>query len=406
MNNQQSQPGVDLVQPGVDLEEGRQVSEVAADIAIVGGGIAGCWLLRLLSNSGYRVILFEQEELGCDQTLASQGMIHGGLKYALGGTLNGSSEAIAGMPRRWRRCLAGDDDVDLQGLPLLADTYHMFAQRSTLGRLTTFFASKALRGRVSRLDSEQWPSEFTGFNGVVYDLNDFVVDVPALLSHLVSGLEHCTYRQRIDANNLMATPNGYQVKAGDTTYNVGTLVSCAGNGSRELINTLGLNDLQTQSRPLKQVVVRPKHGVKLNAHCVTGVTSNEPRLTITSYGQGTDLVWYVGGLLATTGVDRSDAEQIAFARRELAHCVPWLDWTGADYSTLDVDRAEPYQGGGVRPDEAYVTKIGNFIQCFPTKLTLAPDLGDRVLSELPPASTNLPSLPPNQQTVDVGHFRW
>ena len=127
---------------------------IDVDIAIIGGGIAGCWLLRLLTEKGYRAVLFEADQLGCDQTLASQGMIHGGLKYALSGRLTGASEAIAGMPARWRRCLAGQDTIDLSGVPLLADTYHMFAQRTTLGRPTSFFASKALRGRVNRLEPD------------------------------------------------------------------------------------------------------------------------------------------------------------------------------------------------------------------------------------------------------------
>ena len=58
------------------------------DVAIIGGGIAGTWLLRLLSQKGYNAILLEQNELGCGQTLASQGMVHGGLKYALTGLLS------------------------------------------------------------------------------------------------------------------------------------------------------------------------------------------------------------------------------------------------------------------------------------------------------------------------------
>ena len=49
-------------------------------------------------------MLLERDSLGGEQTLASQGMIHGGLKYALGGTLTRSSEAIANMPERWRAC--------------------------------------------------------------------------------------------------------------------------------------------------------------------------------------------------------------------------------------------------------------------------------------------------------------
>ena len=72
--------------------------QLHTDIAIIGGGIAGLWTLDQLRNRGYSAVLFEQEALGSHQTMASQGMIHGGIKYALGGALSGSSEAISQMP--------------------------------------------------------------------------------------------------------------------------------------------------------------------------------------------------------------------------------------------------------------------------------------------------------------------
>ena len=103
---------------------------IEIDAAIVGGGIAGTWLLNLLSAKGYQVVLLERDAIGADQTLASQGMIHGGLKYALAGALTGASEAIADMPARWRSCLAGNDDVDLREVTLLSDTYYMFADNA------------------------------------------------------------------------------------------------------------------------------------------------------------------------------------------------------------------------------------------------------------------------------------
>lgn len=388
-------------QSSLDPNQGTDV-----DVAIVGGGIAGCWLLRLLHQNGYRTVLFEADELGCAQTLASQGMIHGGLKYALGGALTGASEAIAGMPDRWRKCLAGKDPVDLSGVPLLADTYHMFAEQSTRGRLTTFLASKALRGRVTRLAPADCPAAFAGFEGIVYDLNDFVMDIPALLQRLTQGLEPLTYRARIDPKNITPSPEGFTVKTANKTLRARTLISCAGNGSNGLIEGLDLAQREIQHRPLKQVIVRPRHGVRMNAHCVTGIVSNEPRLTITSYGTGDKLVWYVGGLIAETGIDRSDDSQIDFARAELTTCIPWLDWTGAEYATLDVDRAEPFQQTGLKPDEAFVEQKDNFMQCFPIKLTLAPDLGDRVLERLPPPSGFTSPMPDSPNPAAVGHFRW
>jgi len=47
--------------------------QLSCDVAIVGGGVAGLWLLNLLSQRGYNVLLFEAEALGNAQSIASQG---------------------------------------------------------------------------------------------------------------------------------------------------------------------------------------------------------------------------------------------------------------------------------------------------------------------------------------------
>ena len=358
---------------------------VDVDAAIVGGGIAGAWLFRSLRDRGYRVVLLEADALGCGQTLASQGMVHGGLKYALGGKVTGASEAIADMPSRWRTCLgeiqhaSGPGDVDLTGTPLLAERYYMFAGAGSIGRLTTFFASRALRGRIEKIAPTDWPRAFAGFDGTVYGLNDFVLDTHALLARLVAGGEDDVLALRLGADNVRTTETGYAIELEDATLHARRLISCAGVGSEALHRVLGIDDIPVQRRPLKQVVVRPRHDTRLYAHCLTGVRKNEPRLTITAHDSDRGLVWYLGGQIATEGVARSDDAQIDLAARELAACVPWLDWTGAEFDVLDVDRAEPKTDGGRRPDEAYVAASGDFIQCFPTKLSLAPDLADKVL---------------------------
>ena len=122
------------------------------DSVIIGGGIAGAWLLRLLTQKGYNTILLEQDSLGSGQTLSSQGMIHGGLKYALSGLLSKESEAISKMPRRWTECLTSKKgEIDLRGVSILSKDYYMFGD-GQIGKLASFFASKALRGRIQKLD--------------------------------------------------------------------------------------------------------------------------------------------------------------------------------------------------------------------------------------------------------------
>ncbi len=374
------------------------------DLAIVGGGIAGVWLLNLLSSRGYNAVLLETEALGCDQTLASQGMIHGGLKYALAGALNPASEAIAAMPQRWRACLDGNGEIDLSGLPLLSECYYMFAEGSALGKLTSFFAAKALRGRIEALKKPHWPGAFNGFDGVVYALNDFVVDTAELLERLAAPFADRVLKLACDAGTVSRTTDGFAIELDDALVHVDHLVSCAGNGSAALLKLLHVG-IKMQQRPLKQVIVRPTHATELFAHCLTGVSNNEPRLTITTHTSADHTVWYLGGRLATTGVARSDAEQIEFARQELEACVPWLYWQDASFEALTVNRAEPYSKQRLRPDAAYAEREGCFVQCFPTKLTLAPDLGDKVLALLEPPKRD-DAFTTQHARADLGKAPW
>ncbi|HEY5645099.1 MAG TPA: FAD-dependent oxidoreductase [Pseudomonadales bacterium] len=372
---------------------------IQLDALIVGGGVAGLWIANLLHRHHYATALLEADSLGCAQTLGSQGMIHGGLKYALGGRLTSASEAIAGMPSRWRGCLAGQGEVDLTGLEPLAERYYLFAASGTLGRLTTFFASRALRARIARVPRDRFPQALEALEGVVYELDDFVLDTPSLVNRLREPIADRVFRHRLRSGELTRSHAGWRCRpaGSDREIHAARLILCAGAGNGDLIAGLGLAGPVMQLRPLKQVVARHPALQPLYAHCLTGITHPEPRLTITAHPDPkhpSGWLWYLGGQLATDGADRSDDEQIAAARLELARCAPWLDWGGAELFCLPWDRAEPAQVGGRRPDEAFVAQHEDVVVCWPTKLSLAPDLGDKVLGTLGPARSAVVPAPP------------
>ncbi len=377
------------------------------DAAIVGGGIAGLWLANLLHVRGYRAVVLEADGIGGSQTLASQGMIHGGLKYALSGNLTGASEAIAGMPERWRRCLDGRDDVDLAGLAPLSDRYYMFAGSTALGRLTSFFASRSLRGRIRRLERPDYPLALAdpGFHGVVYELNDFVLDTPALLATLLRPVADRVYRHRLLPEEVTQTDAGCELHLPGTRLRARRLILTAGAGTGPLLAHLGIESPRMQLRPLHQVLVRHDYPHPLYAHCLTGIRRPEPRLTITSHRDGDGWLWYLGGQIAGDGVAMTGADLAAHARRELAACLPWIPWERAEMSTLRVDRAEPEQTGGRRPDEAFAAAVGPTVVAWPTKLSLVPDLGDKVLALLAPPE---PGPPPRLALprADLGRAPW
>ena len=132
----------------------------STDIVIFGGGVAGLWLLNRLRQAGYNALLLESETLGGGQTLASQGIIHGGLKYALGGVLTGASQAIAEMPARWRAALRGEGDLDLSAVKTLSDHYYMWSNAGLRSRFKTFLGSKSLRGRIDAVPPAEYPAFF------------------------------------------------------------------------------------------------------------------------------------------------------------------------------------------------------------------------------------------------------
>ncbi len=399
--------------------EAQPVQQVQVDVGIIGGGIAGLWLLNALQRQGYQCVLLEAGHLGGGQTLASQGMIHGGLKYALGGSLTSAAQAIAEMPSRWRRCLAGDlqapGDVDLQGAKVLSEAYYLWSSAALRGRLGSFLASKVLRGRVTRLPATAYPAllQTSAFRGHVYQLQDLVLDVPALLARLAAPQQQRIWQWPVTPANLV-THNGKLTALTSATVRLeaGTWLCCAGAGNEALLGhlqTQGLALPAMQRRPLHQVLVRHPGLIPFYAHYISHLTRPEPKLTVTSHPHPDGgWTWYLGGQLATEGVARDRQAQIEAARTLLAQCLPWLDWQQAQFDSLRIDRAEPRQAQGQRPDQAFAQRAGNVLACWPTKLSLAPDLADQVLAllaDFKPSSTT-PTMPANIQPAQVGQLPW
>ena len=373
-------------------------SVISTDVLIVGAGVAGLWLNARLRRQGFSTIVVERESLGGGQSVKSQGIIHGGAKYALHGALTGASEAIADMPRRWREALAGDGELDLSGVRLLSEAHYLWSPGTLAGNLTSFFASKAVRGRVDQVKGDQLPPALQDprFKGKVYRLAELVVDVPSLIERLaeLAGdglLAGQVIEPLFDNDELIGLRvDGLEIHAQ-------RIVFSAGGGNAELLASVGISVPAQQLRPLHMVLVKGPTLKPLYAHCLGG--GPKPRITVTTHPAANgEWVWYLGGDIAEAdGVAREPAEQIAVAKKELGNLLPWVDLSQAQWATLRVNRAEPAQSGLVRPDNAFLADQGRLLAGWPTKLALAPDFSDRVLQALEqdgikPGDT--PALPP------------
>lgn len=356
--------------------------KVNVDIAIIGGGIAGLWTLNQLRNRGYSAVLFEQEALGSYQTMGSQGMIHGGIKYALSGALSGGSEAIAAMPDTWRACLRGEGKVDISGCRVLSEDFYLWSSGGLQSRLTSFFASKMLRGRVEKLPTTDYPAPFRhpDFRGQVYRLVDLVLDMPSLVETLARRQQGYIFRIDWQHASLHNDNRQATLELPGCTVVPRRLLLTAGTGNESLITRLDGSKPEMQRRPLQQVLLKHQYPEPLYAHCMGSNPS--PRLTISSHhtsdGQP---VWYLGGDLATEGREESADELIGRAKSELGDLLPWIDFGTCEWQTLKLDRAEPRQSVLIRPDRAYVGEVDsvdNALAAWPTKLTLSPDLADEI----------------------------
>ena len=355
------------------------------DCLIIGGGIAGLWTLSILRKAGFNARLVENHEVGGGQSIASQGIIHGGTKYALGGKLGDSARAIGDMPAIWNACLKGDGEIDLSNVEVHTRAQLMWSTRSVASKVAGFFADKLMQSRMQKLDKQRLPEPFDNpaFQGDVYQLNEPVLNTASLMSALFKQLEQ--YCLAGTARLNPTEPNSVEIAHPEQTdevlkLHIQQLILSAGEGNEKLLEQLQFSKPVMQRRPIHMVVVRSRSLPSIFAHCLGAGTT--PRLTITTTTDNGYTFWYIGGGIAETGVTRQADEQIQACRNELQSVLPWLDFTQCQWSTLLIDRAEISTVGNKRPDSSFVGTEKNVMTVWPTKLAFAPKVAASVLEKL------------------------
>ncbi|HCS24028.1 MAG TPA: FAD-binding oxidoreductase, partial [Rhodospirillaceae bacterium] len=156
-------------------------------------GIAGLWLANTLLRAGYNVILFEKDTLGGRQTLASQGMIHGGQKYTLEGAVTQHASSIARMPERWEACLGGYGEIDLTSVKFLSESQIMWPAGSLLSDVAVFGAAQLVNAATTKLKQPEIPDALKApgkkFKGSVYSMPEKVLDTRTLVQALAAPLK-------------------------------------------------------------------------------------------------------------------------------------------------------------------------------------------------------------------------
>ena len=357
------------------------------DTVIFGGGAAGLWLLDELIRSGRDALLLETNDLGSGQTIASQGIIHGGLKYTLSGLFTTSARSIRDMPLLWRRCLAGEREPDLSQTRLRAQFCHLWRTSSMSSKLAMIGARAGLRVAPEKLESQERPAALASCPGTVARLDEQVIDPASFLENLAS--RHASRLMKIDADHglefVLDGPGLVRVvrlinpQTGEPLdLHPRCVVLVAGGGNAQLREQLSLDAHAMQRRPLHMVMARGDLPA-LNGHCVDGSAT---RLTVTTARDYADrVIWQIGGQIAEDGAAMDGPALLSHARREAREVLPDVDLRGVQWASYQVDRAEA-AAGGRRPEEPGILTEGNTITGWPTKLALVPRLVEKITDTL------------------------
>ncbi len=388
------------------------MKEFELDVLIIGGGIAGLWLLDELHRRSYRTLLLESSALGTGQTIASQGILHGGLKYSLSGLVNSSSKAVAEMPQRWRASLCGQEPPDLRGVRVLSPCCFMWRTDSLASRAGLLAAQVVVRTAIDKVPRQDRPAALSQCPGDVLRVEEQVLDTSSLLEAFRAAhakrmlliededIEIATDRNDATEVRAVVADNDDHI-----LFRPKVVVLCAGEGNAGLRQKAGLDDETMQTRPLHMVMIRGNLPV-LFGHCVDG---NKTRATITTVNDSTgQTLWVVGGEISEKGVDFSEAALIEFAREELRHVLPGVNFGDTQWATYRINRAEGRNSSNRRPEGTVWHREGSIITAWPTKLVLAPQLAREIADSLTLSMTKAPELvlPPHWPRPSVALPPW
>lgn len=356
----------------------------SADIVIIGGGIAGLWCRWALENAGYSVALIERSALGDGQTVRSQGILHRGVKYAFSPQGANAAQSAQAAASAWDDAMRGKSGPDLRRVNVLAKSMLMWTSPGIIAKMTGAVASRMMTSHVRSLSASETPPLLANRTGNLYEVAETVLEPRSAVQLLAAASNGPIVRA--DVQSIERNGDRLRLRTTHGPIETSWIILASGAGNERLLEMIGTNAGElTQRRPLHMVSATGAPS-PLFGHWIAHA-SDKPRLTITSdVMPQNEVVWYLGGDIAETGVNRSPSEQIAAARKELSECFPTMDTSGWRFDAFRIDRAEGKDAAGRRPDGPVVRAIDSIctansgvLAIWPTKLVMAPIAAEMAL---------------------------
>ncbi|MBS3128692.1 FAD-dependent oxidoreductase [Candidatus Woesearchaeota archaeon] len=364
------------------------MTEKEVDIIILGGGVAGLWILNALTAEGYSVVLLEKQKLGQGQTICAQGIVHGGFKYVVPGKYRqGTASEVRNMPQRWREHCSGQrKNPDLSGLQINSPSCYFWLSK---GRgLRGVFEEAFSTVGIGLLNSppvdvtDSVPLWLKKSAAKIYAVPEQVIDSSALLQELAKfNLSQIYYfdsvsfikeRDRVRSVSVKEQKTGEEI-----TFSAQAFLLTAGIGNQELVEAMGYPQTVMQIRPLRQLLVSGNGLPELWGHCIDGGKAVASVTTHKNPRTG-EKVWNIGGEIAENGYKQDPEVLIREGRALLEKLLSGVDFSQTKWSTFDALRAEE-PNDNLLPSGVSIRQIENIFVCFPTKMAMAPVLADQIV---------------------------
>lgn len=360
------------------------------DVLIVGGGVTGLYLLDELRRRKYSALLVEHVALGNGQTMAAQGILHGGLKHFLTGRSKILVDALNEMPNAWRTFLAGERKPNLYEVQQRGSHCYCWRAQSLGGIVGHIGAQVGLHTALSKVTSDERPVPLANCRGDVFRVEEQVIDPGSLMQVLKEQNDSLMIHGKVDflspKSGIIGTVNvSSPNEINRASVRPRVVVLAAGEGNEALRKACGLHTPIMQRYPLSILVVKGNLPT-LNGFCVD--RAHAKVIVTTHRVSDTYAVWQI----ACEGINTLPPGVFqAAAWYELTEALPGFDWPPVEKSMYHINRAE-FHDDGSRGSDVYCEREGDTITAWPHKLVMVPRLTKQILAELDPpsAATDVP----------------
>jgi hypothetical protein len=355
------------------------MARIDTDLLIFGTGIASLWCTAHLRARGYKVIMICDRPVGGDQTLAAQGIIHAGLKYALSGKITKLARSISAMPQHWLDALHGKGTVDLSGARVAAQGQELMIPDNIMGGLVSRLSQTVFKGQI--YDHADWRDDIlsSGFQGHIVQLPEPVVDVPSVVTHIFQKNQSIIF-QTSGQEIVFQTPHDIVI-GNDVIHTQACIFACGAGNQKMATNNQDEPHIQMRLRPLMMGFLKPAPFL-LSAHLIG--TSDKPLATITTHTlQSGEKIWYIGGQVSERATSSPPEKLFKDILKILMRFFPAFDFQQIEMAALALERAEGFATSSHQPpDRPIIQRKNSNFYIWPSKMTFAPLLATQLEDDL------------------------